>query len=109
MAKQKPQAKESGSGNLLMAVILLTGFAGLSALSSAYIAGYVLETLQSRDSLVLIVSDAGLKSDSASVEQGLSSATMALKSVRDLGWALAVGCLGVGVAVFLRSRRQNAS
>jgi hypothetical protein len=109
MAKQKPQAKESGSGNLLMAVILLTGFAGLSALSSAYIAGYVLETLQSRDSLVLIVSDAGLKSDSASVEKGLSSATLALKSVRDLGWALAVGCLGVGVAVFLRSRRQNVS
>ncbi len=109
MAKQKPQAKESGSGNLLMAVILLTGFAGLSALSSAYIAGYVLETLQSRDSLVLIVTDGGLKSDSASVEQGLSSATMALKAVRDLGWALAVGCLGVGVAVFLRSRRQTAS
>ncbi len=109
MAKQKPQAKESGSGNLLMAVILLTGFAGLSALSSAYIAGYVLETLQSRDALVMIVTDAGIKSDSASVEQGLSSATMALKSVRDLGWALAVGCLGVGVAVFLRSRRQTAS
>jgi hypothetical protein len=109
MAKQKPQAKESGSGNLLMAVVLLTGFAGLSALSSAYIAGYVLDTLQSRDSLVLIVTDAGIKSDSQRVEQGLSSATLALKSVRDLGWALAVGCLGVGVAVFLRSRRQNAS
>ncbi len=109
MAKQKPQAKESGSGNLLMAVILLTGFAGLSALSSAYIAGFVLDTLQSRDALVMIVTDAGIKSDSASVEQGLSSATMALKSVRDLGWALAVGCLGVGVAVFLRSRRQTAS
>jgi len=109
MAKQKPQAKESGSGNLLMAVILLTGFAGVSAFSSAYIAGYVLDTLQSRDALVMIVTDGGLKSDSVSVEQGLSSATMALKAVRDLGWALAVGCLGVGVAVFIRSRRQNAS
>jgi len=56
----------------------------------------------------MIVTDAGIKSDSQRVEQGLSSATMALKSVRDLGWALAVGCLGVGVAVFLRSRRQTA-
>ena len=65
-----------------MAVVLLTGFAGLSALSSAYIAGYVLDQLQSTDALVMIVTDAGLKS---------------------------VGCLGVGVAVFLRSRRQNAS
>ena len=103
-AKQTP----SGSGNLLLAVTLLTGFAGVSALSSAYIAGYVLETLQSRDALVMIVTDAGIKSDSQRVEQGLSSATLALKSVRDLGWALAVGCLGVGVAVFLRSRRQTA-
>jgi hypothetical protein len=108
MAKQKPQAKESGSGNLLMAVILLTGFAGLSALSSAYIAGYVLDQLQSTDALVMIVTDAGLKSDSADLERNMSTATLALKAVRDLGWALAVGCLGVGVAVFLRSRRQKA-
>jgi hypothetical protein len=108
MAKQKPQAKESESGNLLMAVVLLTGFAGLSALASAYISTVVLDLLQSRDALVMIVTDAGIKSDSVSVEQGLSSATLALKSVRDLGWALAVGCLGVGVAVFLRSRRQKA-
>ena len=109
MAKANLQAKESGSANLLLAVTLLTGFAGLSAFSSAYIAGYVLDTLQSRDALVMIVTDAGIKSDSVSVEQGLSAATVALKSVRDLGWALAVGCLGVGVAVFLRSRRQKAS
>jgi hypothetical protein len=109
MAKAKPLPKESGSANLLLAVTLLTGFAGVAALASAFIAGYVLDTLQSRDALVMIVTDAGIKSDSVSVEQGLSSATMALKSVRDLGWALAVGCLGVGVAVFLRSRRQNAS
>lgn len=108
MAKRKPQPKESGSGNLLLAVTLLTAFAGVAALASAFIAGYVLDTLQSRDALVMIVTDAGIKSDSVSVEQGLSSATMALKSVRDLGWALAVGCLGVGVAVFLRSRRQTA-
>jgi hypothetical protein len=93
-----------------LAVTLLTAFAGMAALASAYIAGFVLDTLQSRDALVMIVTDGGkIKSDSATVEQGLSSATMALKAVRDLGWALAVGCLGVGVAVFLRSRRQNAS
>jgi hypothetical protein len=95
-AKQSP----SGSGNLLLAVTLLTAFAGVSALSSAYIAGYVLDQLQSTDAL---------KSDSADLERNMSTATLALKSVRDLGWALAVGCLGVGMAVFLRSRRQKAS
>ena len=105
-AKQSP----SGSGNLLLAVTLLTGFAGVSALSSAYIAGYVLDQLQSTDALVLLIVDGqGLKSDSADLERNMSTATLALKSVRDLGWALAVGCLGVGVAVFLRSRPQNVS
>ena len=109
MPKANPPKQESGSANLLLAVTLHTGFAGVSALSSAYIAGYVLDQLQSTDALVMIVTDAGLKSDSADLERNMSTATLALKSVRDLGWALAVGCLGVGVAVFLRSRRQNAS
>ena len=109
MRKAKPSPSPSAGNNLLLAVCLLTAFAGCSAFASAYIAGYVLDTLQSRDALVMIVTDAGLKSDSVSVEQGLSAATLALKSVRDLGWALAVGCLGVGVAVFIRYRRQNAS
>jgi hypothetical protein len=108
MAKVKQSP--SGSGNLLLAVTLLTGFAGVSALSSAYIAGYVLDQLQSTDALVMIVTDGGkMRSDSADLERNMSTATLALKSVRDIGWALAVGCLGVGVAVFLRSRRQNVS
>jgi hypothetical protein len=110
MGKQKPSQHPSGSGNLLLAVVLLTGFAGVSAFASAYIAGYVLDQLQSTDALVMIVTDGGkMRSDSADLERNMSTATMALKSVRDLGWALAVGCLGVGVAVFLRSRRQNVS
>ena len=105
----KPAKQESGSANLLLAVCMLTAFAGLTALASAYISTVVLDLLQSRDALVMIVTDAGIKSDSVSVEQGLSAATLALKAVRDLGWALAVGCLGVGVAVFIRSRRQSVS
>lgn len=109
MRKRKPSPQPSAGSNLLLAVCLLTAFAGLSAFASAYVAGVVLDLLQSRDALVMIVTDGGIKSDSVSVEQGLSAATLALKAVRDLGWALAVGCLGVGVAVFIRSRRQNAS
>jgi hypothetical protein len=88
----------------------MTVLAGVSAFASAYVAGYVLEQLQSTEALALIVTDGGkLKSDSADLERNMSTATLALKSVRDLGWALAVGCLGVGVAVFLRFRRQKAS
>lgn len=106
MAKAKP----SDGDNLLLAVCLLTAFAGLSAFASAYIAGFVLDQLQSTDALVMIVTDGGkMRSDSADLERNMSVATLALRSVRDLGWALSVGCLGVGVAVFIRSRRQKAS
>ena len=106
---RKAKAKHGAADNLLTAVCLLTAFAGLTAFASAYVAGFVLDQLQSTDALALIVTDGGLRSDSADLERNLSWATTALKSVRDLGWALAVGCIGVGVAVFIRFRRQNAS
>jgi hypothetical protein len=90
--------------------MLLTLAAGATATASAYTASFVLDQLQSTDALVLLIVDGqGLKSDSADLERNMSTATLALKSVRDIGWALAVGCLGVGVAVFLRSRRQSVS
>ncbi len=106
---RRAKAKVKGVDNLLLAVCLLTAFAGLTAFASAFVAGYVLDQLQSTEALALIVTDGGLKSDSKDLEQNISAATLALKSVRDLGWALAVGCIGVGVAVFIRFRRQNAS
>ena len=106
---RRAKAKVKGVDNLLLAVCLLTAFAGLTAFASAFVAGYVLDQLQSTEALALIVTDGVLKSDSKDLEQNISAATLALKSVRDLGWALAVGCIGVGVAVFIRFRRQNAS
>jgi hypothetical protein len=106
MEKPKPQ---SGSANLLLAVSLLTAFAGITALASAFIAGFVLDQiLNSPEAMVMIIVDGAIKSDSAALETNLSWATLGLKAVQDLGWALAVGCFGVGVAVFLRYRRQKA-
>jgi hypothetical protein len=106
-------AKPSASGseaNLLLAVLVLSVVAGLTALSCALTSSFVLDQLHSTEALALIVVDgSSIKSDSQSLERNLSWATLALQAVRDLGWALAVGCLGVGLAVFLRSRRQKAS
>ena len=99
----------SADDNLVLVVCFLTAFAGLSAFASAYISGYVLDTLQSRDALVMIVTDAGIKSDSVSVEQGLSSATTALLAVRDLGMALSLGCLGIGIALCIRQYKARKS
>jgi hypothetical protein len=100
---------QSAASNLLWAVILLTLAAGASAVTSAYTAGFVLDQLQSTDALVMLVTDGGIKSDSQSLTRNLSSATLALQSVRDLGLALSFGCLAVAVAVGFRVWRGRQS
>lgn len=100
---------QSGANNLLVAVGLLVVAALLSAAASAFICDFVLRSFQDTNAMVMLITDAGTKSDDKNLERNLSAATTALKTCRDLGWALSVGCLGVGVAVFLRLRRQNAS
>jgi hypothetical protein len=93
----------------MLVVCLLTTFAGLTAVTCAWTAGYVLNQLQSTDALVMLVTDGGIKSDSKSLERNLSSATLALKAVQDLGLALSFGCLGVAVAVGIRVWRGRQS
>ena len=106
-----PPQKESPSegNNLLYAVGLLVIAAFVSAACSAFICDFVLRSFQDTNAMVMLITDAGTKSDDKNLERNLTSATLALKSCRDLGWALSIGCLGVGVAVFLRLRRQNVS
>ena len=106
-----PPAKQSPSGdnNLLLAVALLVVAALMAAAASAFICDFVLRSFEDTQAMVLLITDAGTKSDDKNLERNLSSATLALQACRDLGWALSVGCLGVGVAVFLRLRRQDAS
>ena len=106
-----PPAKQSPSGdkNLLLAVSGLVLAALVAAAASAYICDFVLRSFQDTNAMVMLITDAGTKSDDKNLERNLSAATLALKTCRDLGWALSIGCLGVGVAVFLRLRKENAS
>jgi hypothetical protein len=94
---------------MMWATVALLVCSAVGAFSVAYISSYILESFQNTTAMVMLITDAGTKSDDANLERQLSVATLGLKACRDLGWALAVGCLGVGVAVFLRFRRQNAS
>ena len=106
----KPPERSASEANLLLVVCLLVTFAGLASVTTAYTAGFVVDQLQSTDALVMWVTDGGLKSDSKDLEQNMSSATLALRSVRELGLAMAFGCLGVAVAVGIRvwrGRRQG--
>jgi hypothetical protein len=95
--------QQSAASNLLWAVVLLTLSAGATACVSAYTAGFVLDQIMnSPEAMVMIVVDGAIKSDSAALEKNLSSATLALQSIRDLGMALSFGCLAVAVAVGFR-------
>ena len=109
------ESPRSADTNLLWAVVMLTLAAGVSALGSAWICESVLSAFGSSQTMALIIVDGGrdLKSDDANLERQLSTATMALQTIRDFGWALAVGCFTVLVAVlvrvFYRPGSQNAS
>ena len=94
---------------MMWATVALLVCSAVGAFSVAYISSYILDSFQNTTAMVMLITDAGTKTDDANLERQLSVATLGLKACRDLGWALAVGCLGVGVAVFLRFRRQNAS
>jgi len=94
---------------MMWATVALLVCSAVGAFSVAYISSYILDSFQDTNAMVMLITDAGTKSDDANLERQLSVATLGLKACRDLGWALAVGCLGVGVAVFLRFRRAKAS
>jgi preprotein translocase subunit SecF len=105
MAKSVPQSESEKS--LFLAVVILTVIAGITAFSAAWICDYVLSAFGNSQAMALIIVDGGkqMKSDDANLEKQLTSATIALQTVRDLGWALAVGCVGIAIAVALRFRK----
>ena len=99
MASDQPNG--NADTNLLWAVTILTVAAGMSALGSAWICESVLSAFGNSQTMALIIVDGGksLKSDDAQLERQLSTATLALQTIRDFGWCLGMGCLGVLGAV----------
>ena len=100
---------EKRNNNLLIAVLGLVVCALSSSVFTALSCDFVLDSFQSSNCMALIISDTGIKSDDLNLEHQLSSATIALQTIRDFGYALAIGSFGVLVAVLVRIRRQNAS
>lgn len=102
-------AKQSGDTNLLWALVLIVVACSMTALASYWICDFVLGSFQDTNAMVMLITDAGTKSDDKNLEKNLSAATMALRTCRDLGLALAIGCFGVGVATLVRIFKQRAS
>ena len=95
------------NNNLLIAIVGLLVCSIASAIYTAYICGFVLDSFESSKACALIITDVGIKSDDANLEHQLSAAGVALESARDFGYALGVGSFGVLVAVLVRIRRQT--
>lgn len=104
---QKTRKPKSESDNSLIAVISLVIVASVTAWMSAWVCGYVLDAFQSSNTMALLITDAGIKSDDAKLESQLSTATMALRTIRDFSWALGIGCGGVAIAIAIRLFRKR--
>lgn len=106
-SQKRSASQPSGDANLLLAVGSLVVVSALTAWACAWISGYVLSSFQDSNTMLLLITDAGLESDDVNLERQLSSATLALQTVRDIGYALGFGAIGVGVAVLIRFRRAK--
>ena len=107
MAKSlKPSASDS---NLLWATVALMACSFVGAVGVYVLSDYVLSSFQNTNAMVMLITDAGVKSDDKKLEGQLTTATLGLQACRDLGLALALGCFGTGVAVSIRIWRQKAS
>jgi len=102
----EPTNQSGAENNLLVAIAGLTIAAGATAVLAAYIAGFVLDTMGNANSMALLLGADRIASDSADLERQLNAAQSALKAVKDLGIALGVGCLGLGVGVVVRYIRR---
>jgi uncharacterized transporter YbjL len=107
--KLKSEMRKKGKNNNLIIVVLGLVICSLaSAAFTAYTCDYVLDSFQSSQTMALIITDTGIKSDDAQLEHQLSQASLALKSARDFGYALAIGSGMVLMAVLVRIKRQKA-
>ena len=90
-----------------MVVSVMVFFSGLASICSAVICDFVLDSFEDGQAMALLITSEGVKSDDKKLEKNLNRATEAMKTCRDLGYALGVGSLGVGLAAGLRIRKNS--
>jgi hypothetical protein len=95
--------------NLTWALIAILACSLVASASTVWICEYVLDSFQNSHAMAMLITDAGVLSDDKNLEGNLSVATQGLQMAKDFGLALTIGVLGVGLAVFVRVRRQRAS
>lgn len=101
-AKAKTLKSNTVGDNLVWAVGGLLFVAILSSGISAYACDWVLSSFQNSNTMAMLITDAGLKSDDKNLQNNLSSATKTLALLRDVELAVMIGSLGVTLALAYR-------
>ena len=100
MAKQKPE--KDANNNLLWIISTLILISLISSGFTAYACEYVLNSFQNSNTMVLLITDAGLKSDDVRLEHQLTTATKSLIYLRDIALAVVIGTCFVVATMGLR-------
>jgi hypothetical protein len=95
--------------HLTWALIAILACSLVASASTAWICQYVLDSFQDSHAMAMLITDAGVLSDDKNLEGNLTVATQGLQMAKDFGLALTIGVVGVGLAVFVRIRRQSRS
>ena len=96
-----PRSERSDS-NLVIAVGIILAVSCVCAIYTAWIVNGVLDAFASSQTMALLITDAGVKSDDANLERQLSSATLALKMSADIAYALVVASVMMAGALVWR-------
>ena len=108
MAKRNP-VKSVNNNNLLWAVCGLLAISLLASGFTALSCEWVLQSFQDSNTMAMLITDAGLVSDDKNLERQLTDATIVLGFLRDVGYAVVVGSLGVCTAILVRIYRFRKS
>lgn len=109
MAKRNPSqsVKNADDSNLFWAIVVLLGVALLASGYTAWACHFVVSSFQDSNTMVMLITDAGLKSDDAKLERNLTQATQTLNFLYQIGLAVVVGGIGVATTLAIRKFRRK--
>jgi hypothetical protein len=96
------ESAEHQAHNLRLAVIGCVVVSMICALTVYLTADFILASFRQSEALVMLITDAGIRSDDKTLEKNLSSATLALATCRDICLALFLGCCLIGGALAVK-------
>jgi hypothetical protein len=97
----KPQKREV-SNNLIIVVLSILTVSLAVGLMTAYSCDWVLGSFQNSNTMVMLITDAGIVSDDKNLEHELTQATSTLIFLRDIALAMVIGSAGVMSGLFYK-------